>query len=126
MSQEQLYRTLNQGGTCDGNASQRDCDGNDSVKRETVSDMIRKQITFYGQVQGVGFRYRAKCAAEFAGATGWVRNEEDGSVSMEIQGTEEQIDEVIQEIERGSYVRIENMNVRSIPIETEERRFRVR
>ena len=69
----------------------------------------RKLIQFYGMVQGVGFRYRAGHAAEAVGATGWVRNEYDGSVTMEIQGTEEQIDAVIQAIERGRYVSIENM-----------------
>ena len=66
--------------------------------------MIRKRIVFSGWVQGVGFRYRARHAAELLGATGWVRNEYDGSVTMEIQGTEEQIDGVIQAIERGRYV----------------------
>ena len=50
--------------------------------------MIRKRIVFHGWVQGVGFRYRARHAAEHLGATGWVRNEYDGSVTMEIQGTE--------------------------------------
>ena len=50
--------------------------------------MIRKRIVFHGWVQGVGFRYRARHAAEHLGATGWVRNEYDGSVTKEIQGTE--------------------------------------
>ena len=80
--------------------------------------MIRKYLRFYGFVQGVGFRYRAKYAAEFAGAVGWVRNEDDGSVSMEIQGTEAQIDRVILEIE--------NMEARTIPLREGERGFRIR
>ena len=58
------------------------------------SKIIRKQIRVYGSVQGVGFRYRTEHAAESVGATGWVRNDPDGSVFMEIQGTEEQIDKV--------------------------------
>ena len=57
-----------------------------------MKNMIRKHITFQGWVQGVGFRYRARHAAELYGCTGWVRNEWDGSVTMEIQGTEEAID----------------------------------
>ena len=88
--------------------------------------MIRKYLRFYGFVQGVGFRYRAKSAAEFAGAVGWVRNEDDGSVSMEIQGTEVQIDRVILEIEQGRYVKIENMEARTIPLREGERGFRIR
>ena len=86
--------------------------------------IIRRHIVFYGWVQGVGFRYRARHAANLCGCTGWVRNEWDGSVTMEIQGTEEQIDSVILSIERGSYVRIENMDTRTIPVVEEERGFR--
>ena len=47
--------------------------------------MIRKHIIFRGWVQGVGFRWRACQAAELYGCTGWVRNEWDGAVSMEIR-----------------------------------------
>lgn len=86
--------------------------------------MIRKHITFSGAVQGVGFRWRAGHAADMVGATGWVRNEWDGSVTMEIQGTEEQIDRVILAIERGTYVRIENMDAKTVPVVEGERSFR--
>ena len=88
--------------------------------------MIRKHIVFYGSVQGVGFRYRARHAADLYGCTGWVKNEWNGSVSMEIQGKEESIDQVILAIERGTFVRIENMAVKSIPIVKYEYGFRTR
>ncbi len=87
--------------------------------------MIRRHITFTGWVQGVGFRYRARHAAELYGCTGWVRNEWDGSVIMEIQGEKPQIDQVIMALERGSYIRIENMDSRSIPLVENETGFRV-
>ena len=86
--------------------------------------MIRKHIIFYGAVQGVGFRWRAHHAANLYSCTGYCRNEWDGSVTMEIQGTEENIDAVILSIEAGKYVRIENMDVKTIPVDTEERGFR--
>ena len=89
-----------------------------------MSKMIRRHITFHGWVQGVGFRYRARHAAELYGCTGWARNEWDGSVTMEIQGTEENIDRVILAIESGRYVKIENMDSRTIPVESEERGFK--
>ena len=88
--------------------------------------MTRKHITFYGSVQGVGFRYRARHAAEMFSCAGWVKNEWNGSVVMEIQGEEENIDQVIMAIERGTYVRIENMDTRTIPVDEEERGFRTR
>lgn len=84
------------------------------------SKVIRKYLKFHGFVQGVGFRYRAEHAANMVGVTGWVRNEPDGSVSMEIQGTEEQIDKVIIMIEQGSYIEIRNMDVRRIAVVEEE------
>ncbi len=89
-----------------------------------MKNMVRKHITFYGWVQGVGFRYRARHAAELYGCTGWVRNEWDGSVTMEIQGTEEAIDNVILAIKRGTYIRIENMYSHTIPLDEDEYGFR--
>ncbi len=86
--------------------------------------MIRKHIVFTGSVQGVGFRYRAYYAASLYECTGWCRNKWDGSVVMEIQGTEEQIDNVILSIEKGRYVFIENMAVKDIPVIEHEYGFR--
>ena len=86
--------------------------------------MLRKRIVFNGWVQGVGFRFRAIQAAGLYGVTGWVRNDPGGSVTMEIQGTEEQIDKVIVAIEQGTYVRIEQMDVKTISLTEGEHGFR--
>lgn len=88
--------------------------------------VIRKYLKFKGFVQGVGFRYRAEHAASLAGATGWVRNDSDGAVSMEIQGTEEQIDKVLIMIEQGKYIEISDIQAKSIPLVEGERDFRTR
>ena len=88
-----------------------------------MSDLLRKHLVFSGDVQGVGFRWRARHAARAVGATGWVRNERDGRVSMELQGTEEQIDQVLDALERGLYIRISDIEARSLPAEPEERSF---
>ena len=85
--------------------------------------MTRKHIVFTGYVQGVGFRWRARHAANNYGCTGWCRNEWDGSVAMEIQGTEEQIDMVLRAINAGRYVEIQGMDVKTIPADEEERGF---
>ena len=86
--------------------------------------MVRRHFVFYGAVQGVGFRYRARHAAELYRCTGWVKNEWDGSVSMELQGEEEDIERVILAIEQGRFVHIENMDSRTVPV-IEERGFAV-
>ena len=88
-----------------------------------AADIIRQHIIFTGFVQGVGFRYRARKAADMYGCTGWVRNDWNGTVSMEIQGTEEQIDRVILAIGKGRYIRIEDMDCRTIPVKTGEKSF---
>lgn len=68
--------------------------------------IIRKKVFVYGAVQGVGFRYRAEHAANMLGVTGWVRNEPDGSVLLEMQGTDGQIDKVLAMVNQGTYVNI--------------------
>ena len=89
-----------------------------------VSGIVRKHLVFSGSVQGVGFRYRAAKAAEMYGCTGWVQNDWNGTVTMEIQGTEEQIDRVVLAIGKGGFIRIENVSVCSVPVEPSERSFR--
>ena len=48
---------------------------NETEKRDRRDEKeeIRYHVIFYGQVQGVGFRYRAYYAAYQLGLTGWVR-----------------------------------------------------
>ncbi len=88
--------------------------------------MIRKAFKFTGSVQGVGFRYRAQYAANGLRVTGWVKNEWDGSVSMEAQGSEEQINEMLKLINQGSYIQIDRMEYYEIPLVEDERSFHVR
>ena len=86
--------------------------------------MIRRRLIFYGAVQGVGFRYRARHAAALWGCTGWCRNEWDGSVTMEIQGKEEALERVLRALEEGRFIRIERMDVLDLPPDPDERDFR--
>ena len=88
--------------------------------------MMRQRIVFYGWVQGVGFRYHAVNAANTYGATGWVRNNPDDTVTMEIQGTGDQISRVISAIKGGRFIQIDRMDVTEIPVEESERGFRAR
>ena len=96
------------------------------IERKGGNDMIRKKIRVYGRVQGVGFRYKAHHVADSLRLTGWVRNEEDGSVSMEVQGDEAMIDRMLQDLERDRYIEILDLDQRSISVDETERSFRVR
>ncbi len=87
--------------------------------------IIRIAARFYGDVQGVGFRYTARHAAGALGLTGWVRNEYDGSVSTEIQGDRETIDEWLRMIRSGRYIDITHIDWDEIETVPEERSFRV-
>ena len=94
--------------------------------QEEEYQVIRKEIRFTGAVQGVGFRYRAKYAASGCGVTGWVKNEWDGSVLMEAQGTNWQINEMLKLINKGSYIRIDRLEYHEIPVEENSRGFHIR
>jgi len=59
-------------------------------------------ITIYGLVQGVSFRYYAKEKAEELDICGWVRNESDNSVHIEVEGEEENLKEFIAWCHQGS------------------------
>lgn len=77
---------------------------------------IRKHIVFYGRVQGVGFRYYAVNKANQLGLTGWVKNLPDGTVEMEVQGEKPFIDQLIIFLQNRTYIWIEKLDARSIPL----------
>ncbi|SES41379.1 acylphosphatase [Butyrivibrio fibrisolvens] len=87
--------------------------------------MVRKEMIFYGGVQGVGFRYTAYHIANSIGLTGFVHNEWDGSVKAQLQGDEEAIDLFLDKIGRGRYISIDRIEQRDMPIDEDERTFRI-
>ena len=62
-----------------------------SDARAGANSLRRLRISFEGEVQGVGFRWTSRKVANDLSLTGWVRNEPDGSVSMELQGPSAQL-----------------------------------
>ena len=91
-----------------------------------AGEIIRQHMKISGRVQGVGFRYRAKYVASGLGLTGWVRNEWDGPVELEAQGTLEQINKMLTLINQGTYIRIDELNRKNIPLDEYESVFNVR
>lgn len=87
---------------------------------------VRRHYSIHGQVQGVGFRYRAQYAAQTLGLTGWVENEYDGSVTLEVQGDPELFGQLFAMIQKSDYVRIEGMSQADCAPDPWERGFAVR
>lgn len=87
--------------------------------------MVRKHIIFSGRVQGVGFRYTSCYLARSLGLTGWVRNLEDGTVEMEVQGDHKSIDRLTARLGQGRFIRIDRMESEDIPV-IKESSFRER
>ncbi len=86
---------------------------------------VRKHIVFHGRVQGVGFRYTAKYLAQSLELTGWVRNEYDGTVTMEVQGRETLINKLLVGLNNNRFITIDWIDTDEIPLE-EEKSFRVK
>jgi acylphosphatase len=63
--------------------------------------MVRHYIV-KGRVQGVGFRWFVHREAGARGLKGWVRNTDGGEVEVMVAGSEEKLDELRAELERGS------------------------
>ena len=48
----------------------------------------RRRLRVRGRVQGVGFRWFVREQARALGLSGWVRNNEDGTVELEVSGSD--------------------------------------
>jgi acylphosphatase len=61
--------------------------------------LARVQVS--GAVQGVGFRWYTREAAQRLGLAGWVRNRPDGSVEIAVEGDEALVEQFLRHVERG-------------------------
>lgn len=86
----------------------------------------RFRLCFYGIVQGVGFRYTARHAANMYRLTGYVKNEYDGSVTCEVQGEEAAISRFVETIKSGRFIEISGIDRTELEIIPDERSFDIR
>ena len=63
--------------------------------------MRHYSIQVFGKVQGVFFRASTVEKCLDLGLKGWVRNQEDNSVKIEVQGAEEKLEKLVDWIEAG-------------------------
>lgn len=85
---------------------------------------VRKHMYVSGRVQGVGFRYHAYRIATSLGLTGWVKNLYDNRVEMEVQGEARVIRELVAELSKQRFIRIEAVDETELPVK-EEQEFRI-
>jgi acylphosphatase len=61
----------------------------------------RIHIKIYGRVQGVWFRKWAQSKAQELGISGWVKNESNGSLSLQAEGNEAGLSRLVEECHEG-------------------------
>ena len=90
--------------------------------------LIRRRYRYVGQVQGVGFRWTSQHIAGSLGITGWVRNEDDGSVTLVLQGTQDQLGAFATKLAENlaRYARYTVSDREDEPIVSSEKDFRVK
>ena len=68
---------------------------------ETPTDLDRVRIVLTGRVQGVGYRWTVKTAADAAGVTGTARNLPDGTVEVWAEAEQETLTAFVGDVFRG-------------------------
>jgi acylphosphatase len=87
--------------------------------------MVREHIRFTGKVQGVGFRYTCSSLAKKLGLTGWIRNDPDGAVTGEFQGTAPDIEALVTNLNLQRLIRVDWAERTVIPDLPNDRIFEV-
>lgn len=90
-----------------------------------MGNTARWHILFSGSVQHVGFRYTALYFSRELYLTGWVRNNPDGSVEMEAQGTLACLRKLVLKLKSQPHIHIEDVRITEIDQVVAERKFRV-
>lgn len=79
------------------------------------TDLETNSVVVTGKVQGVGFRFSTVRRAHELGVTGWVRNQDDGSVQAVLQGTADQVDQMLSWLRYGPpQARVEDVQVEQL------------
>lgn len=89
------------------------------------SPPVRRRFRFSGRVQDVGFRYEASLTAGRLGLTGWARNENDGTVTVEAEGREACVDEFLRATRSVSRFCITEVRSEDLPVSGSETSFKI-
>lgn len=90
------------------------------------TDDVRRHLMIHGHVQGVFFRDSTRGIADQVGATGWVRNNPDGTVEAEVQGAPDAVERVVEFCRHGpDQAVVQDCEVTTIPMVEEQEAFTV-
>ena len=90
-----------------------------------AKNRIRNVIRYTGHVQGVGFRMTAIMQANGLDVHGFVRNEPDGSVTMDVEATKADMKELMARIESAMSGRIDSIGIDERPPRDRDDGFRI-
>lgn len=91
-----------------------------TFKEEPIT---REHIVFKGRVQKIGFRMEMNLIAQRIGLTGWVKNNESGSVEAEVQGEKNKIDYLKDQMKSLKRAKVVNIETNVIPVIENEKSF---
>ena len=77
--------------------------------------MIRNIVFYTGQVQGVGFRYTTANLAKRFAVAGYVQNLTDGRVRLEVQGSADQVQGLLDAIDQAMADNIAAIDISEVP-----------
>lgn len=86
---------------------------------------IRKEFHFEGNVQNIGFRFEVQSHAMPLGITGYVKNNDDGSVTAQLQGSLKNINKVILDLQNIDRIQIDFISEKDIPLDYYENDFSI-
>ncbi|HEX2837561.1 MAG TPA: acylphosphatase [Phycisphaerales bacterium] len=86
----------------------------------------RVGVRYLGRVQGVGFRATARATASGFRVSGWVRNEPDGSVLMEVQGDAAQVEVFLSALAERMARNIKSVQRTALAVSEGESSFEIR
>jgi acylphosphatase len=74
--------------------------------------VVARRVSVHGHVQGVFFRDSCRAEAERAAVTGWVRNEPDGTVTAQLEGPADRVEQLVDWCRTGpSRARVDRVEV---------------
>lgn len=95
------------------------------IPDDSRTPLVRRRFRFSGLVQGVGFRYEAQRIASQLDLLGWVRNQGDGSVVVELEGKANYIEAFLLAMEAVPRFDITEIQTEDLPPSRTETKFRV-